>query len=123
MEKDKTFKAKVKGFWARHREVILIGGIGTVLLIGVSYLNSSSSKRMDLKIDKLTKPEAPEIKYLGRNGLVITSYDGNVSGGEFITNGSKLENMGEFGEDISELLGISKGTEISSISFFEENEN
>ena len=123
MEKDKSFKGKAKRFWDKHRDVILIGGIGTALLVCVSYLNSSSSKRMDLKMDKLTKPEVPEIKYLGRNGLVITSYDSNVSGGEFITNGSKLENMGEFGEDISDLLGLSKKTEISSISFFEENEN
>lgn len=105
MSKENKPKGKVREFFSRNREVILLSGIGGTILIVLAYLNSSSNKKMS-------------IKYLGKNGVVFSDFMSNEEGGEFIANGLTLGNMGEFGKDVVELLGVSSDAELSSINFY-----
>ena len=118
MSKENKPKGKVREFFSRNREVILLGGIGGTILIVLAYLNSSSNKKMSVKLDTLKVSETPDVKYLGRDGVVLSSFISNEEGGEFIANGITLGNMGEFGKDVVELLGVSSDAELSSINFY-----
>lgn len=126
--KQDTFAYRAKGFWNRHSDAIISTAVGLAVVIGGLIISSKVSKTNTKKsitvgLDEKLIEAASKTEYLGRNNLVISEvyYDldknpNKASLVEFIANGIKLKDMGEFGEDVCDLLKLPSESTVSSWS-------
>jgi len=126
--KQATFAYRAKGFWNRHSDAIISTAVGLAVVIGGLIISSKVSKintkkSITIGLDEKLIEAASKTEYLGRNNLIISDvyYDldknpNKVSLMEFIANGVKLKDMGEFGEDVCDLLKLPNESTVSSWS-------
>ena len=127
-EEKTLFKEKAKRFWENNSEKIIQVGLGVIVIgtvAGVAYSNNRSVGKKIGNINSRLNESTPEpdIKYLGRNGLVLNGANRMPPEEipfEFISNGASLQHMGEFGEDVAALLEIPIESKMSSIHFVNE---